>query len=152
MSDLLAGDIVLSRNHTIGSQLIRWWTRSSWSHSKVMISDCQFIEAAWPRVRSGYIANTLGDTLVLRHRDGVDASRLKQFMSSQLNKRFDWRGLLAFVLRVKIQNKSWYFCSELIAEAFAEIGRPLLRRESSWVTPQDIYQSLELQEVRSWRL
>lgn len=151
---LQPGDIIISRNRGIVSRLIQWWTLSRWSHTRIMISDHVFIEAAWPRVRPG-IESEIADTecIVLRPATPLsddEQARLRQALTLTLGKRYDWRGLISFIIHRNVQRKSWYFCSELAAEAFEEINRPLLRREPHWVTPQDIYQSLEL-EVHPWR-
>lgn len=146
------GDILLSRGRGLLSRLICWWTRSRFSHARAVISDRLYIEATWPCVRVGLLSDIkiTKDIIRLRHKVGLtdeEAIDLCLYLVNRLGTKYDWRGFISFLIGKSIQKKSWYFCSELIAEAYASLNKPLLRREAHWVTPQDIYQSLELVEV-----
>lgn len=147
---VVVGDIIFSSGNSIISKAIRWWTVSEWSHVAVAISKDSFVEATYPKVRVGLVEELYGGKfVVLTPKVPLtfgEAERLVSYLLSKVGKRYDWRGLLSFVLRKNVHNKSYYFCSELVAEAYDHIGRPLLRRSPSWVTPQDLYQSLELVE------
>jgi uncharacterized protein YycO len=64
---------------------------------------------------------------------------------TKVGRKYDWRGLFSFLLKKNVSNKSYYFCSELVAESFEKEGVPLIRRNPSWVTPQDLYESMNLE-------
>lgn len=56
------------------------------------------------------------------------------FLNDQIGKPYDYLGVLRFITRSKdpAVGFSKWFCSELAAEAFKHIGRPLLNVEESW--------------------
>jgi len=146
------GDIIVSnRKNNLLSMLIRWWTNSHWSHVRIMLNKDKFIEATYPRVRIGGLSELTGETYrILTPRDPlscVEQGRLHLYLRDLIGRKYDWRGVLSFVTHKNVQKKNWYFCSELAADAYASIGKPLFRREGCWITPQDIYQTLELSEV-----
>lgn len=114
------------------------------------MSNTEFCEATWPRVRMGNISELQGvDYKVMTHvipLNSREVYNLIDFCLSKLGKYYDWRGLLSFIFRKDIQNKSWYFCSEFGKEACEKADRPLLRRKPNWTTPDDIWSSLMLRE------
>ena len=149
---MTCGDIIVStRKNNPVSMFIRWWTNSKWSHTRVMTSSVTFVEATYPRVKVGHIDEMDGEvyrvlTPLVPLSDDEKAD-LKFWVVSDIGKKYDWRGLVSFLLHKNIQKKSFFFCSEFVAEAYEAIKRPLLRREACWTTPGDIYSTLELKEV-----
>jgi hypothetical protein len=149
------GDIILSTRKNAFSALIRWWTMSAWSHVRIAIGPSLFIEATWPHARLGTTAEIPAGALVLRPTvplsDGdIDALIERATAIVDAKPRFDWLGLISFLLRRNVGRKSWFFCSEMVAEIYAGLGRPVLRKPPNWTTPQDLYQSLEFTEVGTW--
>jgi hypothetical protein len=145
------GDIIFTSGRSAISRLIQWWTISKWSHVAVVInSEGDFVEATWPKVRVGNIKELYLKGNDDYHEVGIlrdpltyeESLNLHKFMLSKVGTSYDAIGLLSFVLRVRVQNKSFYFCSRLTAEGFEYISRPLIRRKPEWDTPSDIYESL----------
>ena len=58
----------------------------------------------------------------------VDASiRVLDFLKAQVGKPYDFNGIVGILFHRDWQDDARWFCSELIAAAFAFDGRPLLR-------------------------
>jgi len=154
------GDILLTSTRHIISKVIEWWTISRWSHVGVYVGDGLVIEATFPRVRKVPVSTFLKgctEVCVLRHiqwdtLEDVQRKSFLEFLESKVGKPYDIRGLLSFVCRRSIQNKSGYFCSELVSEAFSSIGIPIERKRPSWTTPEDIHSSLILDVVMVRRI
>lgn len=66
---------------------------------------------------------------------------------SQLDKPYDWTAILGFVARRNWQEDDRWFCSELVAWAFAREGRPLLAGDFSVITPRDLLLSTKLRPI-----
>ena len=58
---------------------------------------------------------------------------------SQIGKPYDWQGVAGIGFRRRWQDEDAWFCSELVAWAFAEAGTPMFREHAWRITPRDIY-------------
>ena len=68
--------------------------------------------------------------------------------ATQLGRPYDWKGALGVGLHRDWQDPGRWFCSELVAWAFEQAGRPLLRAgQLSRITPRDLLLSPHLKEV-----
>jgi len=148
----MIGDIVFFKNKSFISKAIKWFTTSNWSHVGCMIDyNNNMIEATWPRVKISNISSYKGcEYAVLRLKQNLtDEQKIKilDFLKDKIDKRYDWRGIISFVIKSNYQNKNWFFCSELVIEAYRAAGIELLRKETQWVTPQDLFETLSLEIV-----
>lgn len=67
---------------------------------------------------------------------------------SQIGRPYDWAGVLGMALRRKWAEQDSWFCSELVAWAFADAGHPLLRAQHLYrITPRDLLLSPRLAPV-----
>ena len=73
-----------------------------------------------------------------------EEKRIARFLVSNIGKKYDYINVLRFVPIVRlliptpapsIWTRSHVFCSELVLEAFADAGRPLLDRCRYWEVP-----------------
>lgn len=65
--------------------------------------------------------------------------QVRAALAGQIGKPYDWPGILGWALRRDWQDTDRWFCSELIAWAFAQAGHPLLRAADVWrITPRDL--------------
>jgi uncharacterized protein YycO len=63
-----------------------------------------------------------------------DAAR--EFLVKQVGRKYDYLGVLGFVFRApSLHRRKKWFCSELVAEAYAYAAYPLLRSPSYKVYP-----------------
>jgi len=123
------------------SKAIRWLNWSEYSHAALICRDGKVIEA-WTQ---GGVRQV--ESLSDRHNPGTpvdvfcvpaltndEAMDVETFCRSQIGKRYDWRGVFHFITRrpERPDDQEAWFCSELLAAAFAYARRPLLARIQAW--------------------
>lgn len=130
--------VSLHRGNAWISKLIRWQTRSVYSHAGVVLPDGKFIES---REGKGVLEH---DQLVVANNEEVDlfhvmvsddqALLLSRFLRSQLGKPYDWTMVARFITREQETRSSTgkWFCSELVFAAFLEANVELLRDTHPW--------------------
>lgn len=159
-------DILLYKGESPTSRLIRWRTKSPYSHVAVVVA---------PEIYLGIESNTGHQSGVrafdLRKLDSqsVDVFRLKSewrvaqekvisFLVAHLGAPYDWGGvgwlavLKLFGLRSqanRFQKEKDYFCSELVYEAFQEGGLDIVPQvdQADITSPGDIAQSSRLEKI-----
>ena len=124
-----------------GAVLIRSVTWSKWSHVALVDGD-EAIEATWPVVRVAPLAEVIAahsdhvivDLPCFSPADAIRAAR------SQVGKPYDLTALLGLLMHRDWQEDDRWFCSELVAWAFAQGGSPLFRPEAMHrITPQHLW-------------
>ena len=136
------------------SRLIRFQTRSKYSHTALLTSDNTVIEA-WHKggvqeVASISTLHTPGTIVdVFDFTWNVDEEGIEEFARKQVGCSYDFLAILRFLSRRSYtENKKW-FCSELIASATEYAGYPLIRLPSYEVSPRDIAGSAKLRYVET---
>jgi uncharacterized protein YycO len=124
-----------------GAAIIRAVTWSDWSHVAIVDGD-EVIEATWPAVRVAPLAEVVAKHS--RHTFAEipcqDAAAVIAAVRSQVGKPYDLTALFGMLVRRDWQEADAWFCSELVAWAFAEAGAPLFRPEALYrITPQHLW-------------
>lgn len=130
--------IGLHRGPGLVGRLIRWQTRSPWSHASIYIRGAGVIEAREGR----------GVVQAPRHRlrpgervdfcsAGISADQEEaviEFARRQLGKPYDYTMVARFVTRRQATRATCgkWFCSELVYAAFHHAGVELLRDTEPW--------------------
>jgi len=126
--------IALYRGVGVVSTLVRWQTRSIYSHAGIRLRGGSIIES-WHR--GGVKRN---ETLGTVHMPGtvvdlfrvaapVDWTKALLFAGGQIGKGYDWRGCARFVTRREPDcNPQRWFCSSLVFAALEHGGVQLLAR------------------------
>lgn len=128
------------------SKVIRFITRSEYSHVAVILRDGRVVEA-WDG-KGVRIVNDISD----RHTPGTEvdifrfASPLtpeeyeaaERFLLREIGQSYDWKGVFRFVTRKRPTVDSDWFCSELAFQASVEAGRPLLKNTLAFEVPPDL--------------
>jgi len=135
--------ILQFRGNSWLSRVIQAQTRSPYSHSALLTADYHLIEA-WHGV--GVTATPLEDhphsggtwVDVFDVRADYDESAVLDFALRQVGKRYDYRAVLRFLSRRDAPDNDRWFCSELVAAAFAAGGLDLLHGRHSHFSPRDI--------------
>ena len=111
--------VIFARSNHIISRLIRWRTKSQWSHVGI-IDNGYVIEAAG---KQGVVKPSLADfysrysTTEIRQIPGdINKARAK------LGAKFDMWGIWGIAFRVHLQHADKWFCSELVALAATHIA------------------------------
>lgn len=132
--------VLFTRSHALGSVLLRTALWSPWSHCALVDGDTVIEAAAFDGVRASPLADLLAHAtkaamIVLPG----EPEKVIAAARSQIGKPYDWAGVLGFGFRRRWQDDDAWFCSELVAWAFAEAGTPLFREHAWRITPRDIY-------------
>jgi len=131
--------LILCRNNTIASWLLRFAMWSRWSHSAVWDPERGRVYDAtlrygvqwWPADEwfERYPHHEVRD------RGPVQIEAMRAWLDGQVDKPYDWTAIVGFVLRGDWQAEDSWFCSELAETAFSLFGRPVFRADLSRVTP-----------------
>jgi hypothetical protein len=118
------------------SWLIRWFTWSPFSHVDLVLPDGRLLGARG----SGGVAIRDPEPFYKVARFQVDApDRVLDLAAEQIGKPYDWAAILGIAARGDWQDQGRWFCSELVAWAFQQAGRPLLRANHFHrITPRDL--------------
>lgn len=135
--------VLFSRRALPGSVGIRVVTWSQWSHVEILDGD----ELIGANMFRGVSITPLRERLEVSSLVAVvdfpcaDPAAVIAAARSQLGKGYDFLGLLGILTRQRNwQNTEDWFCSELVAWAFAEAGCPLFRVElGSRIVPQHLW-------------
>ena len=144
--------VIFTRSHAVGSILLRAALWSPWSHCAIIDGDEVIEAAAFGGVRVRPLADMLADATkhAIIELPG-NAEAVIAAARSQIGKPYDWAGVLGFGFRRRWQDDDAWFCSELVAWAFAEAGTPLFRVEAHRITPQDLFKPIwRLPCIRTW--
>ncbi len=141
--DRPAVTLLFARSRSPVSLAIRLFTWSRWSHVAVLHNGHVYESQApggvavtpahrWQR------CYTSVQHVRLAHPHPADVSA---FMASQRGKPYDYGAIAGLVFRRRAwADRRRWFCSELVAWAFAQAGRPLFRRTAlSRITPQHLW-------------
>jgi uncharacterized protein YycO len=134
--------IALYKGVSKPSRIIRAFNWSEYSHA-AWVDDDGSVYQAWSK------GVTLTRSISEDHTPGTEVhlytvigetpetrEEVRKFMISQLGKKYDWLGILGFVFRAKsLHRRTKWFCSELVAEAYASAAHPLVRAPSFKVYP-----------------
>ena len=133
--------VLLFRGRGLISRLIRWQTRSCYSHAALRLPTGQIIEA-WPG--KGVHLTTLADYTGVDVFTVPSAARHQwewaiSYARGQVGRGYDYWGVLRFISRDNLPDSERWFCSELVFAALHQAGVHLLKRVPSWaVTPRDL--------------
>lgn len=133
--------VIFCRKHAIGSVVLRGFLWSAWSHCAIIDGD-EVIEAAAPGgVRVRPLADLLGESSRYEIIDfpARDPAAVVAAARSQIGAPYDWGGVIGIGFRRRWHDHDAWFCSELIAAAFADAGEPLVRVDAWRITPRDLY-------------
>jgi len=138
--------IALYRGTSFISRLIRWQTRSKYSHAAWLADNGDVIEAWQPCVRlvhslseqhtPGTRVDLFGflNPLIQREKEQIWSLALKD-----VGTPYDYLSVLRFVSR-RASRERWeskLFCSEMVFGHCAKINRELLLRTDPWRVPPD---------------
>ena len=149
------------------SRLIRWQTRSAYSHIAVRFTQDMWVKLDGARekiIKAGSVIEAwkggvrMAGSISSSHEPGTrvdlfefkaplderEMQTLAAFMVRQLGKGYDYRSIVRFLTREPVDHwrRTKWFCSELAFEACLTAGRNLLERCAAWeIPPRDIPRS-----------
>ena len=123
------------------SKLIRWQTRSKYSHIAVELDDGTIVEA-WASY--GVIHNSFSyahkpgtPVDVYRIKGLLDSVKAEEFLLEQVGKKYDWKSVFRFLWHTPASKNDKWFCSELAETALAKGSVELQRGNYSEHSPRD---------------
>lgn len=63
--------------------------------------------------------------------------RVKEMERNHDSYRYNFAGILGLILKIKIERRNAYFCSQFVASLFEEHGVQLINKDAIWVKPAD---------------
>jgi uncharacterized protein YycO len=144
--------ILFSTNNLPGSIAIRWGTWSRFSHCDLVTESGQTVIGATPfgGVHEYPLDERLSGKFALYNVD-ADLASVEAAAREQIGKPYDWLGCLGIAAHRDWQDEDRWFCSELIAHAFAKAGTPLVNPDLrlNRVTPEALLRSPLLRHIAS---
>src|SRR5688572_30038297 len=124
--------VVLFKGKGLVSRLIRWQTRSEYSHAALLLEDGTLIESREGKGVQAIANWQRPENAVLFEVKGLQeewARGAREFLSAQIGKKYDWLMVARFVSRrqEKRSTSGKWFCSELVFAALQKAGVALLR-------------------------
>lgn len=157
------GDVVLIKSNNIFAKAIRWHTHSQYTHAAIIISPKGLLlEAVIPKVRlyslDKYKKEHSGCVLRLNSKlnipldltDSVLREDAIHWLLLQINKPYDWKGILGLVLNKKCGNKNYFYCSELVYTLYSKLNKTIVRDVPDFFTPAEIYRSLAFDVIEEF--
>lgn len=143
--------IALYKGKSTISRLIRWQTRSQYSHAAALLDDGSVIEA-WhiggvrhaPSLMANHTPGTQVDIYTVPC--AVRQQKVYEtFLVAQIGKKYDFKSVFRFASHVSARETGKWFCSELVTAALNEANlNPLARINPAEVSPQLLSISPEL--------
>lgn len=130
---------VLFRGRGLCSALIRWQTRSCYSHAALVVSvrPLRIIEAWHKGVHEKNLTD-ISNVDFFEVGAPVDEAKAIGFARAQLGCRYDYSGVIRFLTKVRAKRNEKWFCSEIVAEALKAGGVALLRKSSAFIAPEHL--------------
>lgn len=135
--------LLFSKRAIIGSWLIRVFTWSQFSHVEIVTDDATLIGANIPE---GV------EEIDIQHRLNLcseawmvdipceQADVVVAWARAQVGKKYDYVGLMNFLIHTDVSDNDKWFCSELVSGAFEAAGTPLFRTGTTHrITPQQVW-------------
>lgn len=129
--------IALFKNKSIISSLIKWQTRSEYSHAAIIVDDKLIESIEFEGVRVKNELNVKKNCFVDIYEIDVTEEQKRviiDFLANQIGKKYDYTMVIRFITRQQESRKSSnkWFCSELVFAAFAKAGIVLLNNVEPW--------------------
>ena len=118
------------KGKSLASRLIKFGTRGKYSHTAIILEDNIIVEA-WEGCNEVRLIHNVSEghshgTPVDIYEVDIDPTKeeeFSKFITSQIGKKYDKLGLVAFYFnREKLNRENKVFCSELLAEGCHSIG------------------------------
>lgn len=128
--------IILFKGMGTIASLIKWQSRSEYSHAAILFEDGVLYEAReFEGVRKLLsTAVDYGQAIAFGVPAETNVASVRAFMERQLGKRYDYGSILRFITRQQQHrtDSGRWFCSELVFAAVQKGGVDLLSRVEPW--------------------
>lgn len=133
------------KSEGLGGRILRLFLMSKWNHVAIQFGNVVYESVSGAGVirRSPAEFSKAWDKVSSLEVNVADRMALLRFLQAQVGKPYDWKAILAFPFRGSWQDRSGWFCSELVYEGLI-VGGGLLsdRLPANRVTPRDLWVAL----------
>jgi len=126
-------------------KLIRWWTSSNYSHCELLVPDGRIYSVdSWEYGEVRYTSRYNIDnwTSIAIPMSDYRLKHLKRWCSDRVGQKYDWMGVVRFVLPFIPQAADKWFCSELCGAALKYVGVLGYHVDIHGMSPQSLYMEL----------
>jgi len=126
--------ILLYKTKGLIGSLIRWQTRSRYSHAALLFDKTMVIESHF---KTGVISRNVEECDLNAHACTFEVSeenalKIKEWSIRTIGYKYDWQAILRFLSRRRMTNDFKWFCSEHVFEALLQGNVRLLINTESW--------------------
>lgn len=145
------GDIYLQRGKSLLDKLICWRTLSRYNHAGIVLDPlCGSVVEALPH---GVTMDFMDSDETVYLTPCVPLTPREQFvmriwLNAQINKPYDYKALIGFMLFNRWNNPYAYYCFELVYDAYKAIGRELFRLDDNYIDGHLLYSSNGLELIK----
>lgn len=148
------GDIILLDSNSLPATVIKLQANGDYSHAAIVISESQAIEAmggSGVQISSllRFQVDDISNLAVYRAND-IEQDKFTQLIHKAIKhqaKSYDLAGALKSTFSFSQTEESKFFCSELVAHLYNEMGIQLFNKESAQVKPNDFTRCDKLTDV-----
>jgi len=150
--ELMAGDVIVSKEDTLKSSAIRAVTQGQVSHAYLVVDvspdhkTVQVVEAVGDGVRLGEISSSLSTeslAVVLRNKslNAEQRRHIADYATDKVGRKYDYSAVLIGLPTAGLLTRGStdkFFCSDLVSRAYEAAHAPLLLKDSKNTSPADI--------------
>jgi len=123
-------------------------TGGIFNHAFFVGKEADIIEAEANGIKKNklekYVKNEDGVLIFrLKHLPDNLKSMMLSFAYAQIGKKYDYKGLLSFVLPFLRQEENSYYCSEFVWDIYNIIGIKICEKKDGRVSPADLFYALK---------
>ena len=143
----MIGDIYVYDNEGITGKILSWLFKDRHTHVAIQVDDLRVIESTPFGTKMRLMNNRNCCVLRYRHPTPRQMQRIIQFVRERLNAKYDWKLVIGialhrlFGLHTELDDRSRYICTELIIEAFLQVGIRIVEDTERHLMPEDLIES-----------
>jgi len=147
-------DIILSKDNSIISRIIKYLTKSEYSHVSIMVDACYIAESiGFESVQIKRFYETDYDVFRVVGLTDEQKEKIGEFIIQNLNHKYDYFRLISMAFHIifkwnVVNISKWYTCDEFVLLSFLNANIDLLPdKDIDEITPNDFASSDMLTRV-----
>jgi uncharacterized protein YycO len=146
------GNVLLYRGTGLISTIIKWQTRSGYSHAALLYPDgvtiIEAIQFHGVRKRQANIKDDPCDIFEVQGMTSDQWAQVFALAEAEIGCGYDYRSIFRFITRTKAGSPNRWFCSEFVFDLFQKVDVNLLARIKPWaVSPGHLALPPRLMEI-----
>ncbi|MDD5150667.1 MAG: hypothetical protein PHC28_09310 [Flavobacterium sp.] len=139
--------VIFTYDNSFQSWIIRLLTNSKYSHCGIV--DCMTNTIIDSELKNNGVSEYPFRNIIIENigYEEIDIpcapNSIVELVRTQVGKPYDILAIIGYPFNRNWEDDNKWFCSELIAWSFKEVGCPLIHKKSYRVTPGQLYNSLK---------